>query len=252
MLFIDPDGRDNIVYLYAADRSVTSSQLKKIAKQATANYATMGLKTQVKVFKGSFDAKAYAKLDKTDAVAVIGKTNAVINSINGYNAAQANTLKNSGFGRTGADGALDPEESQNPRAGFKKTNEDNIIAIATDATKIFSGKVKATFEETAAFLVNHGSGHNANMNHAGSDNGYDEKGTSTTVYVPDGPNVMSAGNIIVKRISSGKYAETLKTYITSSANTQPANNQDKTLSIQAMYLRRFGNNTPNATLPTQQ
>jgi RHS repeat-associated protein len=44
MLFIDPDGRENIVYLYGVDESVTKKQLKQIAKQATANFKDMGLK----------------------------------------------------------------------------------------------------------------------------------------------------------------------------------------------------------------
>src|SRR5690606_27759156 len=73
MLFIDPDGRDNIVYLYGTDKSVSKKQLKQIAKQATANFKEMGLKTQVKVFKGKFDRTSYNKLDKTDAVSFIGE-----------------------------------------------------------------------------------------------------------------------------------------------------------------------------------
>ncbi len=249
MLFVDPDGRENIIYLYAADGSVNNKQLKQIAKQATANFGKMGLKTQVKVFKGTFDSKAYGKLDKHDAVAVIGKQDAVVKSIEGFNKSFAKEV--SGFGSNGVDGIVNPEQSQNP-------NDRNIIALATDATKTMANKVKSTFEEMSAFLINHGAGHNANMNHAGDNNAYDANGQyhQRGIYVPGTPNVMTDGGVIVGRIQSGKYgAETLSTYINSAANKQAAGTTSSgtnNLSIQAMYINRFGNNTPNATLPVQQ
>ncbi len=251
MLFVDPDGRDNVVYLYAADESVTKKQLKEIARQATANFKEMGLKTEVKVLKGKFVAKSYGKLDKTDAVAVIGKTDAVIKSVEGYNQSFSKELKNAGFGPNGADGLVNPEHSQNPR-GSSDPNDGNIIAIATDATKTAAGDLKTSFEELAAFNINHGAGHNANMNDAGENNGYNESGQyDPNVKVPTSPNVMSRGDVISGRIQGGaKWGnETLKTYINSPANTQAA--QSGRLSIQAMYRHRFGNNTPNATLPVQ-
>jgi RHS repeat-associated protein len=250
MLFVDPDGRDNIVYLYAADKSVSNKELRQIARKASANFSDMGLKTQVKVFKGNFDAKSYGNLDKTDAVAVIGKAENVIKSIEGYNKSFAKEV--SGFGSNGADGQINPEQSQNPR-GDKSPSAANIIALATDATKTFSERAGATFEEGAAFLVNHGAGHNANMNHAGSDNTYDANGSyhREGIYLPGTPNTMTDGGVIMGRIQSAKFgSETLSTYINSPANRQSA--QGNTLSIQAMYMHRFGNNTPKSTLPTQQ
>jgi RHS repeat-associated core domain len=98
MLFVDPDGRDNIVYLYAADNSLSKRQLKAIAKQATANFKEMGLKTQVKVFKGKFDKDAYAKLDVTDAVAVIGKRHKVVEAVSSFNEKQGEAISNFGMG----------------------------------------------------------------------------------------------------------------------------------------------------------
>jgi RHS repeat-associated protein len=250
MLFVDPDGRENIVYLYAADQTVSKKQLKAIAKQATANFKEMGLKTQVKVFKGKLDKTSYGKLDKKDALAVIGERNNVITAVSNVNEQAGKEI--AGFGIIG-----NPEQSQNPR-GSNVQSDGNIIAIGTGATKDFAKKAKATFEEGAAFLINHGAGHNANMNHAGDDNGYDENGKyhDRAVSVPGGANVMTDGNTMIREISAGK--ATLQSYITSSVNTQaggkPANTYSdrKTISIQKMYLHRFGNNTPNATLPTEQ
>jgi RHS repeat-associated protein len=238
MLFVDPDGRDNVVYLTAADESVTKKQLRQIAKQATANFKEMGLKTQVKVFKGKFDSKAYGKLDKTDAVAVIGEKNNVIKAVSSFNESAGKEI--AAFGNKG-----DPEQSQNMR-GSDNQNDGNIIAIGTTATKDFAERTKATFEEGAAFLVNHGAGHNAGLNHAGDNNGYDEQGNyHDGVYVPSSPNVMSEGNTIVR-------GNGLQSFITSPINQQPANTtQGNTLSIKQTYIHRFGNNTPNAKLPVQ-
>lgn len=56
-------------------------------------------------------------------------------------------------------------------------------------------------------------------------------------------NVMSEGN----RLNG----QSLQSFITSPVNRQPAN--DGYISIQKMYIHRFGNKTPtgNAALPTQ-
>jgi RHS repeat-associated protein len=243
MLFVDPDGRDNIVYLYAADGSVSKKQLKQIAKQATANFKEMGLKTEARVLKGKLNKESYGKLDKTDAVAVIGNPDAVRKSIATFNPGFAKEL-GSGFGASGgtADG-VNPEQSHNPR-GSNVQSDGNIIAVGTKATEVFANKAKATFEEAAAFVINHGAGHNANMNHAGGSNGYDEAGNyNPNAFVPIGPNVMSEGN----RLNG----QSLQSFITSPVNRQPAN--DGYISIQKMYIHRFGNKTPtgNAALPTQ-
>jgi RHS repeat-associated protein len=253
ILFVDPDGRENIIYLYAADKSVSNDQLKKIAEQANKNFTQLGLKTQVRVFKGKFDATAYGKLDKTDAVTVIGKTNAVIESIGGYNKSFSNDLKSASFGVNGADGQHNPEHSQNPR-GSTKANEQNIVAIATDAAKTMADKVKASFEETAGFLITHGAGHNSNLNHAGQVNDINASDGSN-IFVPGTPNIMSEGRTIVNRIQSGKYgAESLRTYVDSPANTLPAHKGEfgvSVLSIKEMFIKRFGNNAPKSSIPGQ-
>jgi hypothetical protein len=59
--FVDPDGRDNFIYLYCADNSLWKKQLLSTSRQATANFKEMRLKTQVKVLKGKFDKETYSK-----------------------------------------------------------------------------------------------------------------------------------------------------------------------------------------------
>jgi RHS repeat-associated protein len=244
MLFVDPDGRENVVYLYAADESVSKRQLKAIAKQATENFATMGLKTRVKVFKGKFDANSYRKLDKTDAVAVIGNRENVIKSIGGYNQSFAREIKD--FGSVAK--PLDPEHSQNPR-GSTNQADGNIIALATQATERFAGKTRTSFIKGAAFLVNHGAGHNSNMNHGGDNNAYNEEGKyQDGILVPSGLSIMSGGDKIEYHFEQTKNAN-LDDYIKSPINQQSGN--AGRISIKAMYIRRFGNNTPKANLPVE-
>jgi RHS repeat-associated protein len=250
LVFVDPNGMDNVIYLYGADKSVTNKQLKDIAKAATSNFAKQGLKTKVQVFKGTFDSKAYGKLDKTDAVAVIGNKDNVIKAVSSFNPEQGKTLASDGFGSNGkTDLGVQPEDSQNPRHTPSGGSDDNIIAIGTEATKTFAGAANSSFEDGAAFLIDHGAGHLSNLNHAGSinDYAYDQDDNYRSISVPNGPNVMSPGNVIVNNIKTTP----LQNYVTSPINQQPANNQQHTLSIKQAYIQRFGNAAPVAKLPTQ-
>ncbi|OQP38763.1 hypothetical protein A4H97_18775 [Niastella yeongjuensis] len=248
MIFVDPDGRENIVYLVTSDDKY-KDKLDAIAKQATANFEKMGLKTVVRVFSGKFDAKAYKQLDNTDAVAVLGGKNSVIETIKSFNPEYAKTLDAGIFGSTSPNN-INPEESQNPRTDPQGGPTDNIIAIGAEATKVMADDIKAKFEEMAAFTINHGAGHLSNLNHAGQLNSYDDQGEyNAGIYVPGTPNVMTDGAVMAGRIKARRIGgETLQTYITSPFNTQPPNNETGTLSIQRAYMRRFGNNIPNAKL----
>ncbi len=83
------------------------------------------------------------------------------------------------------------------------------------------------------------------MMHAGDNNSYDENGKyhEERIMVPSGINILS------EYIPSGK---PLKNYITSPINQQPANKGQNTISIKQMYIHRFGNNTPKATLTVDE
>jgi hypothetical protein len=205
------------------------------------------MKTQVKVFKGNFDSKAYSKLAKTDAVAVIGKSENVVKAVQAFNPTQAKTLSENGFGSN--HGSISPEDSQNPRTAPEGGSHDNVIALATDATKTFAKSTNSSFEDAGAFLINHGAGHLSNLDHAGDDNGYDDQGNyqRSPIFVPGGPNVMSSGADIV----NGSGNTPLSNYTSSPSNQQPANKQQSTLSIKQANIRRFGNDAPAAKLPTQ-
>jgi len=98
LIFVDPNGMDNVIYIYAADESVSLKDLKAIVNKAQSNFNAMGLKNiQVRLFKGKFDSKAYKALDKTDAVAVIVNAKNVVKAIAEFNSKQSNTLHSDGF-----------------------------------------------------------------------------------------------------------------------------------------------------------
>jgi RHS repeat-associated protein len=244
MLFVDPDGRENIIYIYAADKSLSRTQLQNIAKKATANFAKMGLNTQVKLFKGTFDKNTYKKLDKTDAVAVIGNRDNVVKAVSNIHEGWSKTLM-------GKFGDYDnPESSMNPKGGDAISRNGNIIAIGVESANYWVGEnnhrvLNRNVEDFAAFLINHGAGHNTELQHAGNvqEHGFNEKtNTWFEIRVPPNPNVMTSGNDLVGR--------NVNSLIISPINQQPAT--ETTISIQQYYLKRFGNKTPSAKLPVDK
>ncbi len=72
MLFVDPNGKDNIIYLLIAG-NFSTKEAEKLAATATSILAGLGLNTQVRFYDqtklGKFDA---SQLGKTDNWAVIG------------------------------------------------------------------------------------------------------------------------------------------------------------------------------------
>ncbi len=250
ILFVDPDGKDNIVYLYAADNSVSMTQLKSIAKHANANFKSMGLKTEVRIIKGNFDKAAYSKLQKTDAIAIIGQRDKVIEAATKVDASAGKFLKDNGLGRNGFNNEYIPEVSDHPNG---PTERGNIIGLATDATASVSKSFNVSFEEGAGFLINHGAGHNASLEHAGRKDAFDGQGNyNQNGFVPDGPNVMSDQNEIKNLIKEGG---SLNLFITSLINQQKAgeDKQDGSpayKSIKDAFIGRFGDRTPTETIPT--
>lgn len=166
ILYVDGDGRENIVYLvYIPDTRPKAQKVdaKQIAAEANANYAKMGLSTRVVVVdqsvtgKMKFDA---AKIDKTDAVAVIGN----VADVKSY-------IKTNDKTKSGYDNALDswtggssnPELSENFVGGQGDDNKrgGDFIAIDVNGLGSTNAQLKTDNNKSAAILLMHGSGHNA-------------------------------------------------------------------------------------------
>lgn len=168
IIFIDPDGKENIIYLVylpSSSSAISLSDAKAIADQANKNFQNLGLKTQVVVVDQSngknkrFDP---CSIDKTDAVAVLGSKEEVIKWIHNNDQKFANELESDWDG-----GKYNPENSQNN--GRDITGK--YIAIDASGIKGFGQEVLNGVDpiKTGALLINHGAGHNASINHA-----YDE------------------------------------------------------------------------------
>lgn len=169
----------------------------------------------------------------------MGNPQNVVKSVERYNKKAGTQIKN--FGSNGADGKFNPEESQNPR-GSKDQTDGNVIALATGANKTMAEKGGMSFEEAVAYNLVHGAGHNADMQHSGDHNGFDETGDyQQGLHVPVGPNIMTDGPGIQKGA--------LYLHVLSPMNILPKT--ESTISIHQMFIKRFGNNKPNATLPTE-
>ena len=236
LLFIDPDGRDNIVYIYAVDGSLSIKQLKAMAKQATANYVYNGINVQVKVLKGKVANLDKIKLDPTDAVAIIGNRENVINMVEKSNPKWAEYMRKTQFGGEGKDGLkLHPETAQDgsdPRYGNSGTQ---FFAIGTEALTVTANTVtKTSLTETGGYILYHSTGHLAGL----SDD-----------YIPDGDtqgmqNIMSSGPIVSYGIEKGKR---LSDYVKSPDNTMKTgtgNDVKYNSSIYKKYAKKFSAEKP--------
>jgi RHS repeat-associated protein len=223
IIYVDPDGRENIIYLQvekSAYKDLTKAQINAIIKKANANFKEMGLKTQIKLLNGKVNT---AKLDKTDAVAILGRKDEVITAAGNIDKSTGDDLSRNGFGSDDY-----PEYSENDAFG---DGNNNIIAIESKvASKISKEKFKTSAEEGIAFMINHGAGHNSRLNHAGDRQYYGIKPGSKE-YVPYG-SIMTDGNNIYSNIA----IKPLNTYVSSDSNKKGL--------IRDFYIKRFGNETP--------
>jgi RHS repeat-associated protein len=246
LLFIDPNGKDNVVYIYAVDNSLTKKELNEIAKQSTANFQKMGLKTEVRVFKGKdFDI---SKLDKTDAVAVIGTRQNVMTAIKKMDPGFVKELELQRFGMTALSGQTMPELTQdigNPSDGAG----NNITAIGTEALRETAPDWKASVAESGAFIINHAAGHLSGLYDGLPGVKLVDRFTGEALST----HIMRDGNYITNFIKNGGLK--LSDFITATANTQAFYLRDKAFyssPIHAAYIQRFGHNNPNAKLPTEK
>ncbi len=215
---VDPDGRDNIIYLVVlpdANTQLKPADVRAIAQKANDNFKSMGLKTTVVVVDGkgplppAFDAK---NMDKTDAVAVIGGSRKSTGEFIKKNISEdrGNTLL--AEGHWVGNGKLNPEKSE---------PGGNNIAISAEDLPGMAEAGEMSIVDAAALLINHGAGHNADVT---GENGHNSPGA----------DVMQDGNRIIDATSSGKsvttkagnteYAKDMKAKF---GDNKPTNNYEK-------------------------
>ncbi len=242
IIFVDPDGRENTIYLYAVDNSISIAELRKIRNAANRNFKKNDLETRVHILKGKLDKAKYKSLATTDGVAVVGKKDNVIKAVKSFNSEFAAKLQNSTFGTF-----TNPESTQDP--SYKKDGGNNITAIETNVVRETTSKdYKSSMEETMAFIINHAAGHMADMKDDGPRITTDANGK----YVYE--NIMASGQTLYNGIQfNGKK---LDDYINSSANTVTHGSlypYKKTSSeIHQAFIKRFGTSVSTPNLTTQE
>jgi RHS repeat-associated protein len=249
IIFVDPSGKDNVIYLYATDQSLTKKELRAIRDKANENFKTLGLNTEVKLFKGKFNKENYSKLDKTDAVAVIGEGTSVINAIKSFSPEFAKSLSDGNFDQSGS-----VEQSA---AAWNNNGIDNIIAVRAEGLDEGAKQYNATKEEVGAFVINHGAGHNAGLRHPNEKHAYSEWNSISNGYDSPNNSLMTDGNTLSRSINYS--GNSLQGFISSRENTQGvvvnggrAPVVVNTSPVHRRMVERFGTNNPNAKLPTQQ
>lgn len=169
-LFIDPDGLDNVIYLVNLRGSgVDKPTLKAIADKANDNFKKMGLNTRVMIYNGETFNRM--DMDKTDAFALMGKKSAITDEMTAQGRKVGSELeKDSKFGVQkdpfGNITGYGLEAAEHPTGN---AYYGVVMGLEVDAITGAAEDLKSNFVELAAFVINHGAGHNSNLNHAGED-----------------------------------------------------------------------------------
>lgn len=165
---VDPDGRDNVIYMLympSAQGAMSKADAQKMVGNANTALANLGLNTRVQFVDMTTENNCSvfdpSQIDNTDAIAVLGFVSEVTNYISQNDQEFGKELRDEGWG-----GKNNPELSENSsRRGENHGGE----WIALDATALegtaemfLSDKV-----ETGMFLMLHGAGHNTGFNHRG-------------------------------------------------------------------------------------
>jgi RHS repeat-associated protein len=245
MLYIDPDGRDNVIYLVGVE-GMSRKELRAIQKLVNQNFKDMGLKTQARIYTGKDFSKVYGKMDKTDAVAVIGNEAAVNKLVSKLDPKMGEYLsKDKDFG-TG--GATNPEVSGNLNGDVSSNN--NIIAVNMEDARSQAKDLGASVTEMISFDVTHGAGHNSGLNHGGDI--MPGEGSSADRRIPM-YSVMSSGQTMYNALDYAQHYSKQKIPGTMQTVGDFIKTNDNKGIIKQYYENRFGkaNPTPNSKITVE-
>ncbi len=162
LTMIDPDGKDNIIYLVVLPDA--QAQLKKvtpqqIANQANANFKALGLNTEVRVITPDALKYTMEHRDATDGIAFLGGSK---ESVEQYSKPYTEAYTN-----------WSDQQNLNPERSVAKGKGNFIALDASDFAEFIATKTKNLSPvEVIALLINHGAGHNSGLSsdHLSSDN----------------------------------------------------------------------------------
>lgn len=156
LYFVDPDGKDNIVYLVLLE-SADSKQWKKIADATNERFKKLGLETRVQIYSGKemFDSK---NLDSTDSFGIIGSSDEISKLFDEH----AENFKGISSFR-GSSKLKDPTILE-----FADRDDDGSgtgFIIKTETLDKAAKYLKTNSTDMASYLAMHALGHNANRGH---------------------------------------------------------------------------------------
>lgn len=180
MIFVDPTGMDNIIYLMVAG-DMKKDDVNKIIDRANSMFKDMGLETTVQLFEGEFDAK---NLDATDNWAVIGTDRKAI-------ASKVGTIANSFYKNAVGTWA----EKNDPTDPEVSDSHNNAMGIAVDHKNGNIGTHSTNSNPDAtggsALEIMHGAGHSGPL------------GPGTDYWGHQYSGVMMDGNNLIKDFRKG-------------------------------------------------
>lgn len=156
IIYVDPNGEDNVIYLVALPSSspeFSVQDVKSIAAQANANFRNLGLQTRVVVFESN-DPFDPAHIDPNDSYALLGSSTEIISSVAGESFTD-NIREKAG------DLAFNSKHTELSATNRNKF-EQGILIESSRVSKFASESVSKK-NNAAAFLITHGAGHNAGM-----------------------------------------------------------------------------------------
>ena len=242
IIFVDPDGRDNIIYLVVANGTkskVSIATANAIATEANKAYEKLGLNTRVQVVTDANFNSRYT--DPTDAVAVLGTTK----QQQDYIAKQGPSAKL--FGETiknevkqGYGSGTYPELSQN-EVDHRRSGErgGEFILINEQGLSEFAKKAVSSVAESGAFLIIHGANHNSGKNHFENGNAISSGGNKVYSILNNGALVTAEDN---GAIVSFPNVDGYKSIIDFTKNRSPKTGQLQNEGYKEAVKKRFGNN----------
>ncbi len=152
---VDPDGKENVIYLVNLQGKKTRADVNAIAKEANRCFSALGLQTRVVVSsEGECFNPAY--MDNTDSYVVIG-SHADVKAFMKAHAASSGYEK---YFKDWKGGATNPE-----RSSFSLDVKTNAIGIDANGLEKCANELKENITTMGAFLILHGAGHNATLGH---------------------------------------------------------------------------------------
>lgn len=247
MIYVDPDGKDNIIYLVILPSTYSKmklSEVNQMIRETNQHLKDLGLKTKVMVYNpkkggGKFNSN---NLDTTDSFVVFGNSSEIIkefeNSPNNYNTISKFVTKE--------------DISNEDNYELAHLNGTGLI-VATDKLESLSNDLKTSKATTGSYLILHAVGHNAGMgdnspyfgNHTDNvdENGKKVEDNNNTLVLKLGTIVKSISpNTPVRNPETGKSEIINKKIKTINDVFTPTNNP--TFSKRFKEPSAFGDNTP--------